>query len=90
MSVFQRLIALIPLGKKEIVPEYFFALNIGQERLTVALWSIEDKELKILEIASEKYSSNEDIVTVTDNNALDLDGESISISAWCTATSVPL
>ncbi|MBI2334964.1 baseplate J/gp47 family protein [Candidatus Daviesbacteria bacterium] len=66
MSVFQRLAALIPLGKKEIVPEYFFALNIGQERLTAALWSIEGKELKILSISSDIYSSNAEIVKVAD------------------------
>ncbi|MBI3109702.1 baseplate J/gp47 family protein [Candidatus Daviesbacteria bacterium] len=66
MSVFQRLTALIPFGKKEIVPEYFFALNIGQEQLTAALWSIEDKELKILSTASDNYSSNAGIVGVTD------------------------
>lgn len=66
MSVLQRLAALIPFGKKEEQKEYFFALNIGSEKLTAALWSIEHSELKILDIASDPYSGTAEILKVTD------------------------
>lgn len=66
MSFLNKITAFLPLGRKEQELEYFFALNIGIEKLTAALWAIEGKELKILEIASEKPSSNDEIVTVTD------------------------
>lgn len=61
--------ALLPFGKKEEKKEYFFALNIGAERIIAALWTIEGKELKILEIASQNYSgaqADDEIITVTD------------------------
>ena len=66
MSVFQRLTALIPFGKKEEIVEYLFALNIGSEKLIVALWSIEGKELKVLSTATDVYSANAEILRVTD------------------------
>lgn len=66
MSFLKDLTNLLPIGKKEEMKEYFFALNIGTERLTVALWVIEGLELKILETASESYSSNDDIINVSD------------------------
>lgn len=66
MSVFQRLTALMPFGKKEVTVEYFFALNIGPEKLTAAIWVIEGSELKVLETASDNYSSENDIVSLTD------------------------
>lgn len=66
MSFLNNLTAFLPIRKKEEKPEYFFAVNIGAERLTTALWSIEGKELKVLGIASENYSSQDEIVTVLD------------------------
>lgn len=66
MSFLDKITALIPLRKKEIIPEYFFALNIGPEKLTAALWSIEGKELKVLSTASDTYSSNAEILRITD------------------------
>lgn len=66
MSFLDKITALIPLRKKETLPEYFFALNIGTEKLTVALWSLQDKELKVLSTASNEYSSNGQILTVSD------------------------
>lgn len=66
MSFLDNLSALLPFGKKEQAPEYFFALNIGTTKLTAALWYLEGKELKILEIASNDYSSNDEIANVTD------------------------
>ncbi len=66
MSVLDKLSALIPFGKKEEVLEYFFALNIASEKLTAALWTIEGKNLKLLETASQTYTSLDDLVPVTD------------------------
>lgn len=66
MSFLDNLTALLPFNKKEEQIEYFFATNIGTEKLAVALWAITGKELKILDIASDKFSSNEEIVTVID------------------------
>lgn len=66
MSFLNKLTALLPFGKKVAELEYFFALNITAEKLTVALWTIEGKQLKILETASEDYSSLDDLETVTD------------------------
>lgn len=66
MSFLDKMIAFFPLGKKEERLEYFFALNIATEKLTAALWTIEGKELKVLGVASDSYSSNDEIASVTD------------------------
>lgn len=66
MSFKDKLSAVLPFAKKEEVLEYFFALNISPENLTAALWQLEGKHLKILETATDTYSSLEDLGTVTD------------------------
>lgn len=66
MSFLSSLTHLLPFQKKEEEKEYFFALNIAPENLTAALWTIEGKELKILDLASEGYGSTEEITAVTD------------------------
>jgi len=66
MSFIDKLSALIPFGKKEEILEYFFALNISTEQLSAALWTIEGKQLKILQTAEEFYSSNDEITSVAD------------------------
>lgn len=66
MSFLDKLSALVPFAKKEEVLEYFFALNIANEKLTASLWTVENKNLKILEQASQEYSSLDDLVPVTD------------------------
>ncbi len=66
MSLFDKLSALVPFGKKEEILEYFFALNIGSGKLTAALWTVERKQLKILETAEEVYSSLENLPHLTD------------------------
>lgn len=66
MSLLDKLYGLMPFGKKEEVLEYLFSLNITSENLTAALWTIEGKHLKILETASDKYSSPQDLTEVTD------------------------
>lgn len=66
MGFLDKLTAFLPFNKKEEIIEYFFALNIGAERLTAALWSIENKELKILETATDTYSARSEIIHKTD------------------------
>jgi hypothetical protein len=66
MSFLDKLSSLIPFGKKEETVEYFFALNITSEKLTAALWTIEGKFLKVIDSASENYSSPDDLVSTSD------------------------
>ena len=66
MSFLDKLSAFLPFGKKETELEYYFALNIGAEKLTAALWTIDGKQLKILGSAHENYSSNDEIASITD------------------------
>lgn len=66
MSFIDKLSARLPFGKKEEKLEYYFTLNIGAEKLTAALWTIEGYQLRILESASENYSSNDEITSITD------------------------
>lgn len=66
MSFIDKLSARLPFAKKEVQLEYYFALNIGNEELTAALWTIEGKELKVLETASDSYSSIDDIANTAD------------------------
>ncbi|MBI4035539.1 hypothetical protein HY383_01195 [Candidatus Daviesbacteria bacterium] len=66
MSFLDKVTAFLPIGKKEQELEYFFAVSIGVEYLGAALWTIEGKQLKILNIASENYSSNDEIAPIVD------------------------
>ncbi len=66
MSFFSKITALIPIGQKKKVLEYFFALQITPERLNCVLWAIDNKQLKILESASDSNSSLNDLTAVTD------------------------
>ncbi len=66
MSFADKLTAFLPFAKKEEVLEYFFAVNISNEKLIAALWQIEGKQLKILETASGTYSSLSELSKVTD------------------------
>lgn len=66
MSFVNKLTDLIPFGKKKKVLEYFFALNITYEKLTCSLWTIDNNQLKILESATENYSSLDDLTKTAD------------------------
>lgn len=66
MSFFGNLAARLPFLDKPPSNEYFFALNIGVEKLTVALWTIEGKHLKIVNASSSSYQGSDDLVPVTD------------------------
>lgn len=67
MNFFNKISALIPFGKQKQQQEYFFALNVSFEKLTAALWTIEGKELKILDIADQPYSAAEQLTHVADS-----------------------
>lgn len=66
MSFLDKVTAFLPFGKKAQELEYFFAINIGTESLTAALWTVEGRQLKILSTASESYSSSDEIISVSD------------------------
>lgn len=66
MSLLDKITAFLPGGRKADKQEYFFAVDIETERITAALWLIEGKDLKVTEIASAGYSSQEEIVAVID------------------------
>lgn len=66
MSFLSKLSALLPFGKKEVELEYYFALNIGTEEITAALWTLEGSKLKILDTAADKYSSLSEITAIAD------------------------
>lgn len=66
MSFLDKVTAFLPFGKKAQELEYFFAINIGTESLTAALWTVDGRQLKILSTASESYSSNDEIISVSD------------------------
>ncbi|MBI2600662.1 baseplate J/gp47 family protein [Candidatus Daviesbacteria bacterium] len=66
MSLLSNLSARLGLGKKEEHPEYYFAINIGPQSLTAALWAIEHNQLKVINTSSFEYSSMEEIISVVD------------------------
>lgn len=66
MSFLSKITALIPFGKKEEILEYFFALNISSERMICSLWTIEDNQLKILDTASDNYTSLDQLTEKVD------------------------
>lgn len=66
MSFLDSITAFLPFGKKEEQLEYFFAVNIGTEKAAAALWCIQNKVLKILDLASLDSPSPHELITVTD------------------------
>lgn len=66
MSFLDNLAAYIPFLKKSSVPENFFALNIGLEKIKALVFSIEGNNLKVLNSASGEYSSIDEVLEVTD------------------------
>ncbi|MDP3974262.1 MAG: hypothetical protein Q8P92_05525 [Candidatus Daviesbacteria bacterium] len=67
MGLLDKLTSILPFGKKEPQVEYFFALNISNEKLTAALWNIDGSNLQILETATDTYTSLQDLLRVTDS-----------------------
>ncbi len=66
MSLIDKLSARLPFSKKEVELEYYFALNIGSDEITVALWTIEGKNLQILDTTSHPFSSLSEITDIAD------------------------
>ncbi|MBI4038498.1 hypothetical protein HY384_00920 [Candidatus Daviesbacteria bacterium] len=66
MISLSKITSFISFGKKPKVLEYYFALNIGVEKLTSGLWTIENNQLEILQTAAQNYGSTEEIFKVTD------------------------
>ncbi len=66
MNFIDKVTNLLPGLKKEEKKEYFFALTIGQENLTAALWILSGKHLQILQTVSSVYSSLDEITKITD------------------------
>lgn len=65
MSLLDNLLSFLPF-KKQNVPEYFFALNIGLNTLKTCLWEVESGNLQVTDIANGNYESDEEILNVTD------------------------
>lgn len=65
MDLLSKLTNRLPFGKKKELSQYYFALKIGSDHLTAALWSLEGTKLQVLESASAEYKS-EDLVGTTD------------------------
>lgn len=65
MDLLSKLTNHLPFGKKKELPQYYFALKIGTDHLTAALWDLEGTKLQVLESASAEYKS-EDLVSATD------------------------
>lgn len=66
MSFISSLTARLPFAKKQEASEVFFALNIGLEKMTAALWSVESGKMKILDTQSDVFSGSEDVIKVAD------------------------
>lgn len=66
MNLLSRLTNYLPFGKKEELPQYFFALNISADQLTAALWSLKGTKLQVLETATGTYKGESDLVSSTD------------------------
>lgn len=66
MTFFDKIQSVLPFFKKATEEEYFFALNIGQGKLTAALWGIIGNKLEIINIADEKFLTEDEIISTTD------------------------
>lgn len=66
MSLLESLTAKLPGHSSSPQVEYFFALNIGPEKLTAALWTVSNSKLQVINSAEDFYISEEEIVNVAD------------------------
>ena len=66
MSFITDLTARLPFGKHVENLEYYFALNIEAEKVSAAVWTIENKCLNIVNCAEAAYSSQEELLSATD------------------------
>ena len=74
MNIFDKLSSLIPsipfLCKNNDNLECFFAVNIGGGKVTASVWGVDGKKLHIINTASSKFESEEDLILAS-NYALD-------------------
>lgn len=74
MNIFDKLSSLIPsipfLGKNNDNLECFFAVNIGGGKVTASVWGVDGKKLHIINTASSKFETEEDLILAS-NYALD-------------------
>jgi hypothetical protein len=66
MKFIDDLTAKLPFGKAPAEAEKFFAVNIGQEKLTACLWSVETGQLSISNSTSIKFDPNGNLIDVID------------------------
>lgn len=66
MSFLSNLSARLPFLKKATVPEYFFALNIGLEKIKASVWTVENGQLRVINPVSADYSGTDQILDVAD------------------------
>lgn len=66
MSFLDNITARIPFAKKEQNLEYFFALNIDQEKVTAAVWTIDSGKLSIINSAETSYTTQEQLLPAAD------------------------
>ncbi|MBI4036437.1 hypothetical protein HY386_00990 [Candidatus Daviesbacteria bacterium] len=67
MSLLEKLTNFLPFTKTKQQAKHFFALNIGPEKVKAALWSIEDKNLQVVNPVFTKYSSADELLQVADH-----------------------
>lgn len=67
MSFLDKLASKLPIPHKEENKEYFFALNIGPQRIKSCIWVMDGNHLKVLNTASKNYSSSAELLQVADS-----------------------
>lgn len=66
MSFLDAITAKLPFLSKSEGREYFFALNVGVETISACLWTIEGKNLKVINPVSLPFSSPDELIELTD------------------------
>lgn len=66
MSLLDNLTARLPFGKAKSTEEHIFAVNIGPQVVSAALWSVSGNKINISPPSSADYSAAEELVEVLD------------------------
>lgn len=67
MTLLGDLSARLPFVKKPENKEYFFAVNIGSEKLMACLWSTYKNELEVVNTSVTLYASTDELITKVDS-----------------------
>lgn len=62
MNFLGNITAQLPFGKKNTLPEYFFALTVGLSRVSAAVWELDGNKLDVLGQATLSYHDLDDLV----------------------------